>query len=91
MVSRSFWLIAWLPLAVLIATEIYVAQFEGWGQWAAGPMFLLPLGMSAILVFAGLFQCLDARRAGQSYVSPAAATLLAGAPVLWFLVRALLR
>jgi hypothetical protein len=54
-------------------------------------MFLLPLGMSAILGFAGLFQCLDARRAGRSYVSPAAATLLAGAPMLWFLVRALLR
>lgn len=39
----SFWL-----------TDIYVYQYEGWGQWAAAPIMLIPLFLSLMTTLVGI-------------------------------------
>jgi len=45
--------IFWLPAAVLVVVELYASRFDGWGAWATGPLFLLPLILSLILSITG--------------------------------------
>jgi len=89
MTPRIFRFISWIPIAVWIATEMYTRGFEGWGQWAAAPMFLVPVVLSAAMVPVGLRLCRDQSRAAGPIRPTAVATLLAAVPALWFLARAL--
>ena len=57
MKPRTFFMIAWLPLALLLGAQFYASQLEGWGRWAAAPLFLVPLILSAILVAIGVNVC----------------------------------
>lgn len=89
MKPRLFVAIAWLPLALLLGLQIYAQQFEGWGRWAAAPLFLVPLILSVILVAIGISVCRREAGEGRSLVLPASATLAAAIPALWFLARVL--
>lgn len=80
-------LMCWLPLICLVAIEIYVRSFDGWGAWAAAPLFLLPLVLSAVIAGAGLVQCFFAFRAGLLQASSVVYTGIAMAPLVWLFIR----
>lgn len=77
----------WLPLASLLATEVYVSNFDGMGAWAAAPLFLLPLFLSLVIGGAGLVQCGLELRRGMGRSSTVAFTVLAALPCVWLLLR----
>ena len=77
----------WIPLASLIATEVYVSNFDGMGAWAAAPLFLLPLFLSIVISGAGLMRCLLGLRRGTLPIVGVLLTAVAAAPLLWLLVR----
>ena len=89
MTPRTFFVVAWLPLALLLGLQFYARQFEGWGRWAAAPLFLVPLILSVILVGIGIGVCRREAREGRSLALPASATLASAIPTLWFLARVL--
>jgi len=76
-----------MPVAGLAAVEIYVRHFDGWGAWAAAPLFLLPLLSSLAIAGAGAIQCLVEARAGTLRPATAACTGVAALPIVWLLVR----
>ncbi len=81
--SRSFW----IPVASLIAVEIYASGFDGWGAWATAPLFLVPFVLSLAIAGGGAVQCLLELRARSSRPSSAVFTVVAALPFLWLLVR----
>ena len=87
MKPRLFVAIAGLPLALLLGLQFYASQFEGWGRWAAAPLFLVPLVLSVILAGIGIGVCRREASEGRSLVLPASATLASAIPALWFLAR----
>lgn len=89
MKPRWFYVIAWLPIAALLGVQLYARQFEGWGQWAIAPLFLLPVILSVVLVIIGIAICRREAGAGRALAAPATATLAAAIPALWFVVRVL--
>ena len=86
---RWFYVIAWLPLALLLGVQFYARQFDGWGRWAAAPLFLLPVILSAVCVVIGVAMCRREAAAGRALAAIATATLVAAIPALWFVVRVL--
>jgi len=77
----------WIPVACLVAIEIYAGRFGGWGAWATAPLFLLPLLLSLSIAGGGVVQCVREFRAGSPRASSIAFTLVAALPSLWLLVR----
>jgi hypothetical protein len=77
----------WLPLASLVAVEIYVRNFDGWGAWATAPLFLVPFLLSLVIGGAGISRCIREFREGCLEVSTAVFTGVAALPVAWLLVR----
>lgn len=78
-----------LPVGSLVAVEVYVAGFDGWGAWATAPMLLLPALVSVPIVIWGLVRIATRRRARVSYVATLGWTIVAALPILWLAVRRL--
>ena len=89
MTPRLFRFISWIPLATVIAIEIYTRGFDGWGRWASAPLFLLPVILSGFLVPIGVRMCRNESEGGVPIRPTVLATALAGMPALWFVARAL--
>jgi hypothetical protein len=81
--TRTFW----MPLASLLAVELYAGKFDGWGAWAAAPLFILPFVLGLVVTAAGCAQCEQERRAKSLRGSSIAFTLIAALPLLWIFVR----
>lgn len=82
--------VSWIPLATWIAAEVYVSGFDGWGQWAAAPILVVPFVLSIALALTGLVAHRRAR--GSSHMSARYVgwcTVLAGIPAMWIIVRAI--
>lgn len=77
----------WLPLASLVAVEIYARSFEGWGAWSTAPLFLAPFVLSLVIGGAGLVRFASELRARRLRVSTAMLTVAALLPIAWLLVR----
>jgi len=84
----------WLyPLAAGIAPlwwglgSLAVSRSEGWGQWAAASLLVLPLGYSLLVGLAGIALCIRAGRGGQPLYRDVAFTLVAFLPWLLVLLR----
>jgi ABC-type spermidine/putrescine transport system permease subunit II len=86
--NKVFFWLAPMPPLVLIATFIYISQFDGWGAWAAAPMLLIPIIFSAVIGSYGLLLLYSRNRLGEPLFKLTLNTLLAGSPVLWFLIGA---
>ena len=80
--GRLFVTISWVPLAIFVATSIYVRQFDGWGAWAAAPLLLLPLAVSFGFGIYGIAVCWRARKADELTWGLGLATLFALGPIL---------
>jgi hypothetical protein len=85
--AKGLALACWVPLVSLVAVEIYARGFEGWGAWAAAPLFLLPLLLSLVIGGAGAVQCWSEIRAGSLRPSTVVSTGVAALPLAWLLVR----
>ena len=57
---RVFRWLSWVPVAFFAGTWAYVGRYDGWGAWAAAPLLLLPIGLSAAMAGVGLTFCLRA-------------------------------
>ena len=79
--------IFWIPVAVLVVVELYASRFDGWGAWATGPLFLLPLILSLILSIAGLIETLAGLRQNRLPFSTLLYTFVAAVPLLWLMIR----
>ena len=76
-----------LPLASLVAIEIYLGGFDGWGAWASAPLLLLPALFSVPVVLWGVVRIRGGRRTGVSTLATVGWTIVAGLPLLWMAVR----
>ena len=87
MASPALRRLCWVPLASLVAIELYLRNFDGWGAWASAPLLLLPALVGLPFVAIGSSDFLAARRAGRPAGTAAVATLIAAFPVLWLSIR----
>jgi hypothetical protein len=85
--GRSLAATFWLPAASLAGVEVYARGFDGWGAWAAAPLFLLPFLLSLAVGAAGLIQCFSEKRAGELRASTVVYTVIAILPIAWLLMR----
>ena len=87
LLSNSLARLFWIPVASLVAVEIYAGQFDGWGVWATAPLFLLPFILSVVIASAGLVKCILELRKGSPYVLYMVFTVVAALPLLWLIFR----
>jgi hypothetical protein len=76
-----------LPLALLAAVELYARNFDGWGAWAAAPLFLAPFFLSLAVGGVGVSRIFAEHRAGCVQASTVVSTGIALLPLAWLLVR----
>jgi hypothetical protein len=79
--------ICWLPLGSLLAIELYIRSFDGWGAWAAAPLLLIPGLISLAVVIPGILGCVTEIRAGRLNPATVLCTLVASLPIFWLGVR----
>jgi hypothetical protein len=79
--------LCWLPLASLLAVELYIRDLDGWGAWAAAPLLLVPGLISLSIAILGLFDCVAASRARAPIRAPLFFTLVSALPLFWLGVR----
>lgn len=86
----TYFYICWLPLALYVASDIYIATSTGWGQWAMGVVVLPPMLLSAAFMLVGVMIVSDMVQQGGPIIKITLATLVAGSVFLWFVGRTLL-
>lgn len=79
----------WIPVAAFFLTKLALRRYEGWGAWAAAPLFLLPIILSASMLAVGIALAAQEHRAGLAIRWTVTAAALAGSVFAWFLLRAL--
>jgi hypothetical protein len=89
--AKAYCILSWIPLVLWIATEVYVSRFDGWGQWAAAPLLLAPLILSALFLLTGLAVRRNPGGDESSRTVVTVCTLLSGIPAILILARALIR
>lgn len=87
-IKRAFLATCWVPPALLGGLLGYVRRFEGWGQWAAAPVLLLPVFVSIPLTATGAALLVGKRRPWYVTLVVVAATVVAAIPLLWLAYRA---
>lgn len=88
MIHRIYVLISPAPLLLFAFVFNYMSGLEGWGAWAAGPMILPVVALSAGLGLYGLHLAVRAASIRWRTVLSAAA-VLAGSVAIWLPVQAL--
>jgi hypothetical protein len=82
----------WVPPALWAATLLYLRPYDGWGAWAAAPLLLPSLVMSAVWGILGVTLLGKAAiRDRRPDVPVLVATLLSGAAALYYTLRYILR
>jgi hypothetical protein len=83
---RYFRFLCWIPAATWLCARAAVERYDGWGAWAAAPLLLVAVAMSAFLAGVGLL-IVGRMRAGRSTEWDWAAIGVAGLPVPWIAFR----
>jgi hypothetical protein len=90
--TRLAWPLAALPSPLGYAwASVEVSRYEGWGQWAAAPLLLVPLGYGALVALAAGVAALLAWRARRPVWMALLGVVIALAPWLHVLARNLVR
>ncbi len=90
--SLFAWPLAALPSPLGYAwASVEVSRYDGWGQWAAAPMLLVPLGYGALLALAAAIAAFCAWRTRRSFGMALLAVVIALVPWLHVLARNLVR
>ncbi len=79
-----------LPPVLHLLALWYVGRFDGWGAWAAAPLLLPAILLSAGMFLTGIAFWYQGRGSGRN-PRLIAATVLAGSVALFYLFRALSR
>ena len=79
-----------LPLLVFWGLSVYVNQYEGWGQWAAAPILLIPIFLSLAMGVMGVVLILQARKQKKSTSNLWLSTVMASSLFLYFLIKGIL-
>jgi len=69
--------------------NLAVSRYEGWGQWAAAPLLLLPLGYSLLVGLAGIARGVRLHRRDEPLLPTLVFTLIALLPWLLLILRKL--
>ena len=80
-----------LPLLMFWGLSIYVNQYEGWGQWAAGPMLLIPILLSLLMAVMGVVLIVRARKQKAPVANLWLSTLMAGSVGLYILTKGIVQ
>lgn len=82
-----FTVLAFVPLASMLAMTRYVSRFDGWGAWGAAPLLLIPPILSLLVTGIGVLRVLAIRQDGRPGGIALALTAIAAVPLLWLLWR----
>jgi hypothetical protein len=76
-----------MPAATWLFARAAVGRYDGWGAWAAAPLLLVPVAVSALFVGVGLLLASGpgAERTGRDWIAIGVAAL----PMLWIALRLL--
>ena len=85
--GRIFRWTSWIPLATFVTAHLYVDRFDGWGAWAAAPILLIPIVISAGYMLAGVLAVRAERAMGGVRHTTRLAIVLAAVPCLWLAWR----
>ena len=67
--------------------EFYAREFEGWGAWAAAPLFLLPFFLSFIVTAASVGRAFTELRSGGLRWETFFLICIAASPMAWLAIR----
>ncbi len=90
MVHRLYVAISPAPLLFLVLFLRYTGRLEGWGAWAAGPLVLPIIGLSALLGLYGVHLAVRADTVRWRTILTAAA-FVAGSVAIWVAVGGVVR
>jgi len=80
--------LCWIPAALWICARVSTERYDGWGAWAAAPIFLIPVAVSAMFVGVGVL--LGSRPgSGRFRGGDRLAIGVAALPLLWLALRLL--
>lgn len=88
-IRKRFFVICWLPLAIYLVADFYIATFEGWGLWAMGVVVLPALLLSVGFMGLGIWITVDSLNQKTNWIKPLVATVVSGSVFMWFVVRSL--
>jgi len=80
--------LCWIPAALWLYARLATERYDGWGAWAAAPMLLFPVAISAMFVGVGLLLASRKGRGGRRGGDPIAIGV-AALPLLWLALRIL--
>ena len=84
-------IIAISPLATLIGIELYIRNFDGWGDWAAAPLLLIPMVLSVSLGIVFMFDPIRSHRSGESIKTHLMILVLSFIPIGWLFIQRFLK
>jgi len=90
MISRLYVAISPAPLLLFVLFLRYLGRLEGWGAWAAAPMVLPVIGLSAVVGIYGIHLAVRAPNARWRTILTVAA-ILAGSVAIWVSVEGVTR
>lgn len=90
MIRRLYVAISPAPLLLFVLFLRYMGRLEGWGAWAAGPLILPVIGLSALVGLYGIHLAVRAPDVRWRTILTAAA-VLAGSVAVWVSVEAVVR
>lgn len=90
MIHRAYVAISPAPLLLFVLFLRYTGRLEGWGAWAAGPLVLPVIGLSAAVGIYGIHLAVRATSVRWRTILTAAA-ILAGSVAIWVAVEGLVR
>lgn len=90
MIQRLYVAISPAPLLLFVLFLRYTGRLEGWGAWAAGPLALPVIGLSAAVGIYGIHLAVRASNVRWRTILTVAA-ILAGSVAIWLAVEGLVR
>ncbi len=91
MIQRIYIWTSPLPLLIFWGLSIYVNQFEGWGQWAAGIILLIPILLSLIMGVMGVVLIVRAHKQKAPVANLWLSTLMASSIGLYILAKGIVQ
>jgi hypothetical protein len=83
---KYFRFLCWVPAATWIWARVEVDRYDGWGAWAAAPLLLVPVAVSALFVGVGLLVA-SRRESGRRTPWDWTAIGVSALPMLWIALR----
>jgi hypothetical protein len=83
---KYFRFLCWVPVVAWLYARIVVDRYDGWGAWAAAPLLLLPVAVSALFVGVALL-ALSRPGTGRPVAWDWIAIGVSALPLLWIALR----